>query len=118
MSKGDEKRIYQRSPIELAASYGIPEDDVSESATVINISQGGFCISSPHEIKPGKKLTLDVELESSEHVTVNVESVWAKRVGDTGNYQIGVRVTNSEGDEFDKFLDFYTAQVKEISEEL
>lgn len=114
-----DKRVYQRSPVELAASYGVPEaQEISESATVVNISGGGFCIESDKIVKAGTDIDLKVELENNEEVTIKVRSAWAKKVGDTGKYMIGVQITEADGPEFEKFLSFYCEQVKKVQEEL
>lgn len=114
-----ERRIYQRSPIELAASYGI-DDDLPETqeATVINISSGGFCFYSKKPISEGSELYLSVDLDNHEQATIKVRVAWDKRVGDTGNYMIGVQVTEAEGVDFDKFIEFYAKLVKENSQEV
>lgn len=115
----NEKRVYQRSPIELAASYGIPEDsNYSEKSTVINISGGGFCICSREKLPQGKEIQLAVKLNEHDYVIIDVRVVWAKQVGDTGEYRLGVQIINSTGEDFEKFLDFYCTEVKKISEEL
>ena len=54
-----EKRIHERSPIELAASYGIGEDPRPErEAKINNISSGGFCFTSDKKIGIGEKTNI------------------------------------------------------------
>ena len=113
-----ERRVYQRHPIELAASYGMPEDkNYAEKSTIINISGGGFCISSKEKLDVGKELQLAVKINNQEYVMIDVKVAWIKQLGDTSEYRVGVQIVDSTGSDFDRFLDFYCEQVKKISEE-
>lgn len=106
-----EKRIYERSPIELAASYGIPEAvDLNEAARVVNISEGGFCFLSSKKIPSGEKFDLCVELDDNESVTLEVKAVWNKKMD--RKYMIGVKILNSTGADYEKFLSFYNQQIE------
>lgn len=115
-----DKRVYQRAPVELAASFGIltDEDIGQESATILNISQGGFCIESDKILKVGTNIKLSVELDKKEHVAVGVRSVWNKKIGDTGRYQIGLQIIDSKGPDFEKFLNFYCEELKKVHQEV
>ena len=114
-----ERRIYQRTPVELAASFGMPEaEDFAKSNTVVNISQGGFCIESDKMLRIGTNIKLTVHLERKDNVTVNVRTVWNKKIGDTGKYKVGVQITNSEGPDFERFLNFYCTQLKKVHHEV
>lgn len=112
------KRAYQRSPIELAASFGIEEDlPYTQEATVVNISSGGFGFFTHEPIKPGKNILLCVDLENGEQTTIKVNSVWCKAVGDSGRFIVGVKIAESRGRDLERFLEFYTALVKGNSQE-
>lgn len=112
------KRVYQRSPIELAASFGIPEElPYTQEATVVNISSGGFGFFTHEPIKPGRNILLCVDLENGAHSTIKVRSVWCKAVGDSGRFMAGVQIIETDGPDFERFLDFYTSLVKSNSRE-
>ena len=100
------KREHERSPIELAASFGIPEAQASERATVINISQGGFCFISRKKISVNSELRLSVEIDDGTTVDLDVICVWSRKGEEAGEYLHGVRITNIKGKDVGRFLDF------------
>ncbi len=107
-----EKRIEQRSPIELAASYGIGDDPRPErEAKINNVSSGGFCFSSENKLKVGDKIQLSVDLDTVEDTIVNVKVVWVnQREADKG-YVVGVQIEEKEGPGFERFIEFYNTTV-------
>ncbi len=112
------KRVYQRHPIELSASYNFSNDAArTEHAVTVNISGGGFCFSSPEPIDINRDLRLAVELNAKDYVMIDVIVVWCKKIGDSGKHQIGVRISNAQGPDFERFLDFYCKKVKQVSKE-
>ena len=114
-----EKRVHQRSPIELAASFGIPEAaDIIRVATVINISKSGFCFYSDKAVRPKTRISLTIESEDQEKISINVQAVWSKKIEKTGKYMIGVSIADSSGPSFDRFLDFYNDLLKKQDEEI
>ena len=110
-----ERRNKTRSPIELAASYGIQEDYTKDSqrATIINISSGGFCFSSTYKHKIGDEILLAIELDKGDEVQLPVRIVWSKPVGDESRFLNGVQIIEAEGPEFEEFLNFYCKTVKD-----
>ena len=103
-----EKRKNKRSPIELAASYGIGEDPRPERGTKINnISSGGFCFASDNKLRIGEKIQLAVDLDTTEEVIITVRVVWANKNEDNGKYIIGVQIEEREGPGFDRFIEYY-----------
>ena len=111
--KSNEKRKYKRSPIELAASYGIPEDDKAiQSSTVINISAGGFCFETKEKITPGTNIKLTVQMSSKKRVVLEVQCVWIKKDAGSKGYLAGVQIINAETKDFDSFLSFYCDHIK------
>jgi len=105
--------------VELAASYGMPDDSAEEgSTTVTNISGGGFCISNKEKLNIGQEIQLSVELSDKETVKILVRVAWIKKIGDTEEYRTGVQVVDSQGPDFEKFLEFYCEEVKKLQEEL
>ena len=88
-----EKRQKRRSPIELAASYGIGEDlRPGREAKISNMSSGGFCFTSDDNLKVGEKIQLAVDLETAEDVLITVKVVWVKKSGHNEKYTIGVQI--------------------------
>jgi len=108
-----EKRDKQRSPIELAASFGIPHDSPAiQTALVINMSSGGFCFYSKEKIKIGSIIKLVVDLSPSEKVQVNVKTIWINELQGLEKYMVGVQIIDTAGSDLEKFLQFYSDQEK------
>ena len=107
-----EKRADKRSPIELAASYGIGEDPRPErEAKISNISSGGFCFVSDNKLKEGEEIQLAIDLDTIEEVIVTVKIVWVKKIESEGKYTVGVQIIEKEGPDFDRFVEFYNKQL-------
>ncbi|MCA9393120.1 MAG: PilZ domain-containing protein [Candidatus Omnitrophica bacterium] len=108
-----DRRINPRLAIEMEASFGISgEFPHTMEATVVNISAGGFGFFTHEPVKPGREILLCVDLHAGVPATMHVESVWCKAVGDVGRFLIGVRLTETGGQDLERFLDFYTKLVK------
>ena len=103
-----DKRQNKRSPIELAASYGIGEDLRPErEAKINNMSSSGFCFTSDDKLKIGEKIQLAVDLDTVEDVIITVKVVWVSKNNDNKKYVIGVEIEEKEGPGFDRFIEFY-----------
>ena len=103
-----EKRIEKRSPIELAASYGIEDDPRPErEAKINNMSSGGFCFASDNKLKVGERIQLAVDLDTVEEVVVNVKVVWVNKDQSGDKYIVGVQIEEKEGPGFERFIEFY-----------
>ena len=107
-------RQHERSPIEMAASYGIPDNDVEsfKSATVKNISAGGFCFSSTQKANPGDQLQMAIDLDDGGQIVINVKVAWVKKNEKGGDYLLGVQIIEAPGDNLDKFMKFYSDQFR------
>ena len=104
-----EKRSYQRSPIELAASYGIPDDPrVTSAVKIKNISAGGFAFTSPEKLKIGKEIKLSVDLEEGEPLILKARVAWCKPNENTEDYHVGVQILETQGPAFERFQQFYS----------
>ena len=105
-----EKRTEKRSPIELAASYGIGDDPRPErEAKISNMSSGGFCFTSDSKLRVGEEIQLAVDLDTTDEVIVTVKIVWVKKNNDNRKYMIGVQIVEKEGPGFDRFMEFYNS---------
>ncbi len=105
-----EKRQDKRSPIELAASYGVGEDPRPErEAKINNMSSGGFCFTSDSKLKVGERIQLAVDLDTTEDIIVMVKVVWVNKSEQNGKYTIGVQIEEKEGPGFDRFIEFYNS---------
>ena len=103
-----EKRTEKRSPIELAASYGIGDDPRPErEAKIYNMSSGGFCFISDSKLRVGEEIQLAVDLDTTDEVIITVKVVWVKKNDDNKKYTIGVQIVEKEGPGFDRFMEFY-----------
>ncbi|MEK7375686.1 MAG: PilZ domain-containing protein [Candidatus Margulisiibacteriota bacterium] len=107
-----DKRVYIRSPIELAASFGIGEDSRPErEAKINNISSGGFCFTSEIKLRIGQEIDLAVDLDTMDEVVISVKVVWIKQAGSEKKYVVGVQIIEKEGPGFDRFIEFYNRQM-------
>lgn len=107
----NENRSYKRSPVELAASYGISEENFNQiGAKVHDVSVGGFCFSSEKNLKLGKVIDLVIELESSKQVQIPVKVVWVREEG--GFFRVGVEIIQSKGEDFERFYRYYVDLTK------
>ena len=107
-----EKRVYIRSPIELAASFGIGDDPrPGRGAKISNISSGGFCFTSEIQLKVGQVVDLAVELDAAEDVIISVKVVWVKKTETKKKLTIGVQIIEKEGPGFERFIEFYQKQI-------
>ena len=106
-----EKRVHQRSPIELAASYGVPnEPQINQEAKIRNISAGGFSFISQEKLKVGKEIELAVDLEQGQVIYIPVKVVWCTKDAVKNEYSVGVQILESKGEDYEKFIEFYTRQ--------
>ena len=104
-----EKRTTGRSPIELAASYGIGEDPRPErEAKINNISSGGLCLTLAKSMAIGEQIELEIELDSRNDVVVYAKVAWVRKNEKDEKYTIGVQLIETEGKDYDRFLEFYT----------
>lgn len=103
-----EKRVYIRSSIELAASYGIGEDPRPErEAKINNISSGGFCFTSEIQLRVGQVINLAIDLDTTEEVIISVKVVWIKQAEADKKFVIGVKIIEKEDPGFERFIEFY-----------
>jgi len=110
-----EKRSNDRSPIELAASYGIGEDPRPErEAKINNISSGGLCLTSNSKMGVGEGVELVIELDSKTDITVYADVVWVKKIENKEKYTVGVQIIEKEGTDYERFLEMYNQQFKWI----
>lgn len=107
-----DKRGSKRSAIELAASFGIGEDPRPErEAKISDISAGGFCFTSQSRPKIGEPFQIAVDLDTQDQVMVTVEAVWVQKIKNEKKYRVGVRLVESDGPDFERFMDFYRKQI-------
>lgn len=107
-----EKRREKRSPIELAASYGIGDDPrPGRGAKISNISSGGFCFISDSKLRVGEEIQLAVDLDTTDEVIVTVKVIWVTRSDKNKKYTIGVQIVEKEGPGFDRFMEFYNGSL-------
>jgi Tfp pilus assembly protein PilZ len=109
-----EQRATRRHPIQLAASFGVAEDPYSDlNPQVLNISSGGFCISSLQKFKVNHPLQIVIQLDD-EPVTLNARVAWCQSEKKPSRYKVGVQLTETNGADFKKFYKFYCKQVNKI----
>ena len=107
-----EKRMNERSPIELAASYGIGEDPRPEREVKINnISSGGLCLTLNNKMSIGEKIELAIELDIRDEIFVYAKVAWISKDERTQKYTIGVQILEKEGPDYERFYEFYHQQL-------
>jgi len=105
-----EKRTNERSPIELAASYGIGEDPRPDrEAKINNISSGGLCLTLNNTMGIGENIELVIELDTKDHIVVYAKVAWVNKVEQSQKYRVGVQIVEKEGPDYERFFEFYTA---------
>ena|SRR3989338_10989024 len=100
-----EKRSYERSPIELAASFGLPEEE--QSGKIVDISAGGFCIASASKFKKGAEIQIGIDLDVEEKIIVNAKVAWCNKNPEEELYRVGVQILPSRSPDFERFYQFY-----------
>ncbi|HLF17840.1 MAG TPA: PilZ domain-containing protein [Candidatus Omnitrophota bacterium] len=114
-----ERRYYQRSPVELAAYYSVVgSGSLTHEATVINISAGGFCFYAQQMLPTGTPVELVIDLKPKEEIKIKVKTAWSKKIGDTGDFMIGVKIDDATGTDLEKFLSYYCHEISQFLVEL
>ena len=109
----NEKRSSVRQTISLPASYRYTDQPLhTEQSMIVNLSKGGFCFQSKKSLNVGKSLKLAIELGPKESVVLDVAVAWCTRVNEKENFKIGTQITNSQGPDFERFLDFYCDKIR------
>lgn len=107
-----DKRTSKRSPIELAASFGIGEDPRPErEARIDNISRRGFCFVSKERLKIGQRLQIVVCLDTQEEVILSGRVMWTQKLSNFDCYRVGVEIDETDGPDFERFMEFYKKQI-------
>ena len=107
-----EKRSKARSPIELAASYGIGDDpSIQREAKINNISSGGFCLTLNKNMGIGEDIALAIDLDTKDDVVVYAKVVWVNKNERDQKYTIGVQIIEKEGPDYERFIEFYKKQL-------
>jgi hypothetical protein len=113
-----ERRKFQRTAVELPAFYSVSgSEQLKHRATVINMSAGGFCFYAQQPMELETPVELTVKLEGDD-LSLSVLTAWSKRIGDTGDYMIGVRISDAGGSDLEKFLKFYCREISHLINDL
>ncbi len=114
-----EKRIHQRAPVKLTAQYCFASDpQSSQKATVINISAGGFCLTTLGRVNPGIDLIIAIELNGKKSVKINVRVIWCRPKVSSDEFMCGVKINDATGPDFEQFLSYYCNQVAKLFDEV
>lgn len=101
-----EQREFFRKTSGFPASFTITGGTKRET-TVINFSAGGFCFNSKQDLPPGAVVVLTVQLDEKSSVSLKVRTAWAKKIANTDECLIGVKITDADGPDLVKFLEHY-----------
>jgi len=108
-----ERRQFKRSPIELAASFGVSEDVLSiYEASLKNISGNGISFISDKHLNIGECIQLAITLDDKEQVVIDVDITWIDDKKAPKEYIYGVQVVKSDSSDFKRFLEFYNQLFK------
>lgn len=114
-----ERRVYYRTTVELPAYLNIPQmEEISHQATVVNISAGGFCFYTQRSVPNGTVIELTIEVTKGKPMTISATTAWAKKIGDTGDYMIGVKIDETGGSDVEKFLTYYCKEITQFINDL
>ncbi len=103
-----EKRQHERSPIELAASFGIPPDE-RVSGVTRDVSVGGLCIISAKKLKVDEIIEISIELEDDQSASVEARVCWCEP-HENDTFRVGVQVQESDTPDYQKFRQIYLNQ--------
>ena len=60
--------------------------------------------------RSGETCQVAVDLDVREQVVVSVEVVWVQKITGAKKYRVGVQLIESDGPEFERFVEFYREQ--------
>jgi len=111
----NEKRKFQRKRITIDVECDISKSQKWLDSTASDISVGGMCLVTKHEVGVGTQLTIKFILPETEHtVTVQSKIVWVekflKKNQDVGYYN-GIQFQNISRDDrdlIDKYVESTT----------
>ena len=111
----DEKRRHERYPIEVRSSYQFLDDPYHfKEITINNVSAGGFAFLSDEKLKIGAELKFTVGNFPEQPFMIIAKVTWLEKQESSRLLSIGVQIAEGPGPNFDKFLDFYLRQSKEV----
>jgi len=112
-----EQREFFRKSGGFPAHFTIAGGQKRE-ATLINFSAGGFCFCAQQDLPSGAVVQLHVSLEPNVAVSLNVRTAWSKKIGDTGEYMLGVKIADAEGTDLVRFLEYYSHELSQFLNDL
>jgi c-di-GMP-binding flagellar brake protein YcgR len=94
-AREERDRKYPRVKESCRVKYRIVEDPVLQpeerGGVAVNISGGGMCFASDHEIPAGAMLAMELSLEELPTPVVSLgRVVWCDRADTEGRYDVGV----------------------------
>lgn len=119
----DDKRRYPRIDMKGTVRYRVPENMDISMASIKNVSGGGLCLLTEHDIMEGATLTLEFLLPGSQKPIIALGEVrWIERVdppiGKFG-FRIGVQFLKIDDEKQNALTDFVVRRLKsQVKEEL
>ena len=114
-----EQRKSHRLDIVLPAWFHSDDtQNLLSTATTINISSTGICLSCGEKIDIGKELPVTVTLPTGERAVIGVKVIWIRDVENTSprEYRIGLKIMDADKSDEKKFIKFYSEKKQNISE--
>lgn len=112
----ENRRKEDRSKIELAASFGIPEDSlIMNDAIIGDASKFGLSYRSKEKVKPGQEIQLALELNEKDVAVLIVRVAWQKFDDIHQEFIVGVEIQDTQSSQYQKFIDFFQKYLVEKS---
>lgn len=101
----EENRCYNRYQHPLDGEAQTPAK--SQKIETVNISVGGFCISSDEALEENQTIDLVLNLASGP-ISLKVRVIWSKPMNqDKSQFLVGVELLDSKSPDFERFYHYH-----------
>jgi hypothetical protein len=90
-----ERRQYARQSVSVAAAAKWELDQGTVRAEIVDLSQGGFCLRSPVEGKPGERILLQLRSRDGQERFVPAKAQW--QVENQRQFVVGCQFVDPDG---------------------
>jgi hypothetical protein len=114
----DERRVHQRLAIDLDGRFRlVPAGKDQFTATVVNVSYTGLQFCAPVDLAPGTLVEMEVDLDPSTEVTLQLAAVWSKPADGSPEseedsvYCVGACINDGDDKENERFRHFFSLKL-------
>ena len=101
-------RLSKRISIFLKGNYRVGVSDFPFSVmTIVNISDQGICIATAEKLEHPSTVELDIHLADNQRVLLFAKAIRSTQLRDTNLFRTGLKILNTESEDFKKFKAFY-----------